>query len=130
MAARAYPDLGQLDKVDQYAQKSVGLGLTGHSRTRARCVAFQAVAYLHMGEIDAAGLQVVNDAWKLQSGHVFGEANQLVAAITPFRTPDASEFLDLAKELLTARASSPPSVRADRLASHDDVVSLGQLLFR
>lgn len=108
-AARAYRDLGQLDKAEQYAQKSVGLCLVGHGRTRAQRIAIQATAYLQMGEVDAAaaaGLQVVNDAWNLQSGHVFGEVAQLVTAITPFRSPDASEFLDQARELLTARAFS------------------------
>jgi tetratricopeptide (TPR) repeat protein len=107
-AARAYRDLGQLDKAEQYAQKSIGLCLVGHSRTRAQRLAIQANAYVRMGETEAAaavGLQVVSDAWSLQSGHVFSEVSQLAAAITPFHTPDASEFLDQARELLTAQAS-------------------------
>jgi hypothetical protein len=34
---------------------------------------------------------------------VFGEIAQLAIAIAPFETPVASEFLDQAHELLTAR---------------------------
>jgi len=113
-AARAYRDLGQLQKAEQYAEKSVGLCRAEHSRTRAQRNAIQATAHVRMGEIDAAaaaGLQVVNDAWSLHSGHVFGEVDRLVAAIAPFGAPEAGEFLDQAHELLTARAVSivPPA---------------------
>jgi tetratricopeptide (TPR) repeat protein len=116
-AARAYRDLGQLDKAERYAAKAVGLCLAGHSRTRAQRAAIQATAYLRMGEVGAAaaaGLQVVNDAWNLRSGHVLGEITQLAEAITPFRTPEAAEFLNQARELLMAQAPAltqpgPPS---------------------
>lgn len=60
-----------------------------------------------MGEIDAAAAaaaeQVVRRAWNLYSGHVFGEVAQLVAAIAPFKTPVARDFLDQAHELLAAQ---------------------------
>jgi hypothetical protein len=58
-----------------------------------------------MGEIDAAaaaGERVVREAWKLHSGHVFGEVAELVAAIAPIGTPVAEDFLDQARELLAA----------------------------
>jgi tetratricopeptide (TPR) repeat protein len=48
-AARAYRDLGQLDKAERYAAKSVGLCLAEHSRTRAQRNAIQATAYLRLG---------------------------------------------------------------------------------
>ena len=111
-AARAYRDLGQLQKAEQYAEKSVGLCLAEHIRTRAQRNAIQATAHLHMGEIDAAaaaGLQVVDDAWNLHSGHVFGEVDRLVAAIAPLRAVEAEEFLEQARELLTARGVSAVS---------------------
>jgi transcriptional regulator with XRE-family HTH domain len=113
-AARAYRDLGQLEKAEQYAEKSVGLCLAEHIRTRAQRNAIQATAHLRMGEIEAAaaaGLQVVNDAWNLHSGHVFGEVDRLVAAIAPLGGPEAEEFLEQAHELFTVRRVSavPPA---------------------
>jgi tetratricopeptide (TPR) repeat protein len=116
-AARAYRDLGQLDKAEQYAQKAVGLCLTGHARTRAQRTAIQATAYLRMGEVDAAaaaGLQVVNDAWNLRSGHVVGEVTQLVEAIAPFGALEAAGFLEQARELLAAQALAPAPSRPPR----------------
>ncbi len=110
-AARAYRDLGQLDKAEQYAAKAIGLCLTGHSRTRAQRTAIQATAHLRMGEVDAAaaaGLQVVNDAWNLRSGHVLGEVTQLAEAMAPLRAPDAAEFLDQARELLAVQMPALP----------------------
>jgi len=109
-AARAYLDLGQLHKAEQYAEKSVGLCLAEHSRTRAQRNAIQATAHQRMGEIDAAaaaGLLVVSDAWNLHSSHVFGEVGQLAAAIAPLGAPEAQEFLEQAHELLTARGPAP-----------------------
>jgi tetratricopeptide (TPR) repeat protein len=105
-AARAYRDLGQPRKAEEYAQKSVGLCLAGHSRTRAQRIAILATAHLRMGEIDAAaaaGEQVVREAWNLHSGHVFGEISQLTTAIASFATPAASDFLDQSRDLLAAR---------------------------
>jgi tetratricopeptide (TPR) repeat protein len=105
-AARAYRDLGELRKAEECAEKSVGLCLPEHSRTRAQRNTIQATAHLRMGEVDAAAAaaeRVVREAWNLHSGHVFGEVADLVAAIAPFGTPVASEFLDQARELLTAR---------------------------
>jgi hypothetical protein len=64
-----------------------------------------------MGEIDAAaaaGEQVVREAWNMHSGHVFGEIAELIAAIEHFRTPAAIDFLDQARELLSARRPVPP----------------------
>jgi tetratricopeptide (TPR) repeat protein len=105
-AARAYRDLGEPGKAEEYAEKSVGLCMTAHSRTRAQRNAIQATAHLSMGEVDAAaaaGERVVREAWNLHSGHVFGEVAQLAAAIAPFGTPAATDFLDQARELLAAR---------------------------
>jgi len=105
-AARAYRDLGEPRKAEEYAEKSVGLCIAAHSRTRAQRNTIQATAHLSMGEVDAAaaaGEQVVREAWNLHSGHVFGEVAQLAAAIAPFRTPAAADFLDQARELLAAR---------------------------
>jgi hypothetical protein len=105
-AARAYRDLGDLRRAEECAAKSVGLCLPEHSRTRAQRNTIQATAHLRMGEIDAAAAaaeRVVHEAWNLHSGHVFGEVAGLVAAITPFGTPAASDFLDQARELLTTR---------------------------
>jgi transcriptional regulator with XRE-family HTH domain/tetratricopeptide (TPR) repeat protein len=105
-AARAYRDLGELRKAEECAEKSVGLCLPEHSRTRAQRNTIQATAHLRMGEVDAAAAaaeRVVREAWNLNSGHVFGEVADLVAAMAPFGTPVASEFLDQARELLAAR---------------------------
>jgi tetratricopeptide (TPR) repeat protein len=105
-AARAYRDLGELRKAEECAEKSVGLCLPEHGRTRAQRNTIQATAHLRMGELDAAAAaaeRVVREAWNLHSGHVFGEVADLVAAIAPFGTPVASEFLDQAHELLAAR---------------------------
>ena len=115
-AARAYRDLGQFRKAGQYAAKSVGLCLAGHSRTRAQRNAIQATAYLHTGEIEAAaavGQQVVLGAWNLHSGHVFSEVAQLAGAIARFRAPEAEEFLDQAHELLAARGPGNLAPRGD-----------------
>lgn len=114
-AARAYRDLGDLRKAEECAERSVGLCLPEHSRTRAQRNTIQATAHLRMGEIDAAAAaaeRVVREAWNLHSGHVFGEVAELVAAITPFGTPVASEFLDQAHELLTARGPGPDGTAA------------------
>jgi tetratricopeptide (TPR) repeat protein len=114
-AARAYRDLGQLDKAEQYAQKAVGLCLTEHARTRAQRAAIQATAHLRMGEVDAAaaaGLQVVHDAWNLRSSHVVGEVTQLAEAIAPFRALEAAGFLEQARELLAAQAPAPAPSRS------------------
>ena len=111
-AARAYRDLGHPREAEEYAAKSVGLCLRDHSRTRAQRTTIQATAHLSMGEVDAAAAaaeRVVREAWKLHSGHVFGEVAQLVSAIAPFGTPVARDFLDQAHELLTARGSGPDS---------------------
>jgi DNA-binding XRE family transcriptional regulator len=109
-AARAYRDLGQLRKAEQCAALSIGLCLAGHSRTHAQRHAIQATAHLRMGDIDAAaatGEEVVRQAWNLTSGHVFADVANLVAAIEPFGTPVARDFLDHARELLEARGSAP-----------------------
>jgi hypothetical protein len=105
-AARAHRDLGDPRRAEECAAKSVGLCLPEHSRTRAQRNTIQATAHLRMGEIDAAAAaaeRVVHEAWNLHSGHVFGEVAGLVAAITPFGTPVAGDFLDQARELLAAR---------------------------
>jgi hypothetical protein len=68
-----------------------------------------------MGEVDAAAAaaeRVVREAWNLHSGHVFGEVAELVAAIAPFGTPVASEFLAQARELLVARGPRTDSSAA------------------
>ena len=105
-AARAYRDLGDPEKAEQYAERSVALCLTGHSRTRAQRSAIQATAHLQLGDVDAAaavGGGVVQEAWNLHSGHVFGEVSALAQAIAAVKTPAAGEFLELAHELLAAR---------------------------
>jgi tetratricopeptide (TPR) repeat protein len=105
-AARAHRDLGELRQAEESAQKSVMLCLPGHSRTRAQRSTISATAHLRKGELEAAvdaGEQVVREAWSLHSAHVFGEIAQLAAAIAPFKTLAASEFLDQARELLAAR---------------------------
>jgi tetratricopeptide (TPR) repeat protein len=114
-AARAHRDLGELRQAEECAEKSVGLCLPEHSRTRAQRNTIQATAHLRMGEVDAAAAaaeRVVREAWNLHSGHVFGEVADLVAAIAPFDTPVASEFLDQARELLTARRPEPDNTAA------------------
>ena len=105
-AARVYRDLGELSPAEEAAQKSVSLCLPGHGRTRAQRNTIRATVHLRKGELEAAvdaGEQLVCEAWNLHSGHVFGEIAQLAAAMTPFKTPLAREFLDQARELLTAR---------------------------
>ena len=105
-AARTYRDLGELRQAEDAAQKSVMLCLPGHSRTRAQRNTIRANVHLRKGELEAAVAaeeQVVQEAWSLHSGHVFGEVTQLAAAIASFKTPVASEFLDQARELLAAR---------------------------
>src|SRR5258708_13170001 len=52
-AARAYRDLGQPRQAEEYAQRSVGLCLAGHSRTHAQRNAIHATAHLPMAETDA-----------------------------------------------------------------------------
>jgi transcriptional regulator with XRE-family HTH domain len=107
-AARAYRDLGHPREAEEYAAKSVGLCLRGHSRTRAQRTTIQATAHLSMREVDAAAAaaeRVVREAWNLHSGHVFAEVAQLVAAIAPYGTPVARDFLDQAHDLLAARGS-------------------------
>ncbi len=109
-AARAYRDLGQPRQAEEYAQRSVGLCLPGHSRTHAQRNAIQATAHLQMGEIDAAAAaaeQVVREAWNLHSGHVFDEVAQLTAAIAASDTPETRDFLEQARELLAARGPRP-----------------------
>lgn len=109
-AARAYRDLGDPRKAEEYAERSVGLCLAGHSRTRAQRNAIQATAHLRMGEIDAAAAaaeEVVREAWNLHSGHVFGEVAQLMTAIAESGTPTARDFLEQAGELLAARGPGP-----------------------
>ncbi len=111
-AARAYRDLGRLAEAEQCAQKSVGLCLPAHSRTRAQRYAIHAAAHLRMGEIDAAaaaGEHVVREAWNLHSSHVFGEVAKLARELAGYKTPVAADFLDQARELLEARGSQATS---------------------
>ncbi len=80
--------------------------LAPHSRTRAQRNTIQATAHLRMGEVEAAaaaGEQVIREAWNLHSRHVFGEIAELATAIKSFATPAANDFLDQARELLSAR---------------------------
>jgi tetratricopeptide (TPR) repeat protein len=105
-AARAYRDLGELRRAEECALKAVGMCLAPHSRTRAQRNTIQATAHLRMGEVEAAaaaGEQVIREAWNLHSRHVFGEIAELATAIKPFATPVANDFLDQARELLSAR---------------------------
>lgn len=105
-AARAYRDLGRLAEAEQCAQKSVGLCLPAHGRTRAQRYAIHAAAHLRMGEIDAAaaaGEHIVREAWTLHSSHVFGDVAQLARQLAHYKTPVAADFLDQAHELLEAR---------------------------
>jgi transcriptional regulator with XRE-family HTH domain len=109
-AARAYRDLGDLHKAEEYAEKSAGLCLPGHTRTHAQRNAIQATAHLRLREIDAAaaaGQQVIRDAWNLRSGHVFDEITQLAEAISGFDAAEARDFLDQAHDLLAARRQTP-----------------------
>jgi len=105
-AARAYRDLGDPKKAEQYAERSLALCLTGHSRTRAQRSAIQAAAHLQMGDVDAAaalGEGIVREAWNLHSGHVFDEVSALARALAAVKTPAADGFLEQAHELLAAR---------------------------
>ena len=105
-AARAYRDLGRLAEAEQCAQKSVGLCLPAHGRTRAQRYAIHAAAHLRMGEIDAAaaaGENIVREAWTLHSSHVFGEVAHLARQLSQHKSPVAAAFLDQARELLDAR---------------------------
>ncbi len=110
-AARAYRDLGRLADAEQAAQKSVGLCLPAHGRTRAQRYAIHAVADLRMGEIDAAAAaagHIVGEAWTLHSSHVFGDIAQLAWQLAGYRTPVAADFLGQARELLEARGPMGP----------------------
>jgi len=109
-AARAYRDLGRQREAEQCAQKSVGLCLPGHNRTRAQRYAIHAAAHLRMREADAAAAvaeHVVREAWGLHSSLVFSEIAQLAAQIAAYKTPATAGFLDQARELLDARAPVP-----------------------
>jgi transcriptional regulator with XRE-family HTH domain len=110
-AARAHRDLGELRRAEECALKAVGMCLAPHSRTRAQRNTIQATAHLRLGEVEAAvaaGEQVIREAWNLHSRHVFGEIAELVAAIKTFATPTATDFLDQAQELLSAREPTLP----------------------
>ena len=48
---RAYRDLGELRKAEECAERSVGLCLPEHSRTRAQRNTIQATAHLRMGAL-------------------------------------------------------------------------------
>jgi len=116
-AARAYRDLGELRQAEDAAEKSVALCLPGHSRTRAQRNAIRATAHLRNGELEAAvdaGQQVVEEAWRLHSGHVFSEVAQLAVAVSPYKTPVASEFVGRARELLAARGQLASSSHPGR----------------
>jgi transcriptional regulator with XRE-family HTH domain len=111
-AARAYRDLGRLAEAEQYAQRSVGLCLPAHGRTRAQRYAIHAAAHLRMGEVDAAaaaGEHIVREAWTLHSSHVFGEIAQLAKQLAQHKSPVAADFLDQARELLEARGPKAAS---------------------
>jgi len=130
-AARAYRDLGQAGRAEQYAARSVGLCQPAHARTRAQRTTIQATACLDMGEVDAAAAaagQVVREAWNLHSGRVFGGVAQLADALRPFRTPVAKDFEDQAEELLEARGVTPGTTAG--LAGHDDLERLSQPALR
>jgi DNA-binding transcriptional regulator YiaG len=124
-AARAYRDLGEMNRAEESVQKSVTLCMPGHSRTHAQRSTIRATAHLGSGELEAAidaGEQVIRDAWSLYSAHVFGEVAQLAAAIAPFRTPAASDFVNQTRELLASRGQ----LAIARLAGCDHLESLGK----
>jgi len=107
-AARVYRDLGEPERAEQCAERSVAQCLTGHRRTHSQRSTIQAAARLQLGDVDAAaavGEEVVREAWNLHSGHVFGEVSALARAIAAVKTPAAAGFLDQARELLAARAA-------------------------
>ncbi len=111
-AARAYRDLGEPQRAEPCAEKSVTLCLAAHSRTRAQRTAIQATVLAAMGEVDAAaavGERTVREAWNLHSGHVFGDVAALVQLIEPCKARGAGDFLEQARELLAARVPSTPA---------------------
>ena len=87
-AARAYRDLGEPRKAEPCAEKSVTLCLAAHSRTRAQRTRHPGHRPGRMGEVDAAaaaGERMVQEAWNLHSGHVFGDVTALIGVIEPYQ---------------------------------------------
>ena len=105
-AARAHADLHHGEEARRYAQQSVILCRSDHSRTRAQRNAILARTHVALGEIDQAaaiGVRIVDDAWNLHSSHVHAEVAALARTIKTARPREADEFVSSADDLLTAR---------------------------
>jgi hypothetical protein len=110
--ARAFRDLAatgleSAKTAGEHAGRSAALSNPGHGRTRAQRTAILATAWLQLGEIDraaAAGEQVVQAAWLLNSRHVEADIATLLAAIEPTRSRAIGDFTEQARDFLTRRA--------------------------
>jgi len=105
-AARAYGDLRQSVPAQRYAEESIRLCLSDHSRTRAQRNAILARAHLARGEIEqaaAVGVRIVDDAWNLHSSLVYTEVAALAHTIKTQAVSGTDEFVARVDDLLTAR---------------------------
>ena len=106
-AARALRDLRQPREAEHHAVASLALCQDGHSRTYAQRNAILATTQLQLGDIEAAaaiGLLIIADAWRLRSSHVHSDLAALVRALESNDSTATKDFLEQARELLTARS--------------------------
>lgn len=104
--ARALRDLQQSRAAAHHAEASLALCQNGHHRTRAQRNAILATAQLQLGDVDAAaatGLQLVDCAQQLRSGHVDDDLASLVHTVAANPSKASDDFLHQARELLAGR---------------------------
>jgi hypothetical protein len=107
-AARAYRYLRRGTDCARFAGQAIAACQPEHSRTRAQRYAILAAAHVQSGELEQAavtGSQIVRVAWNLHSRHVDEEIIGLAKAIRRRNARSGQEFLDQAREYLTARAA-------------------------
>lgn len=105
-AARAMCALRRPHEAEQFATYAIDRCLPSHRRTRAQRVALLACSLQQARDLDgaaAAGEQVVDDSWTLDSEHVRREVKMLADALSVSRNVAVRRFIDRADEMLRAR---------------------------
>jgi hypothetical protein len=105
-AARAMCALGRPREAREFATYSIEHCLPGHSRTRAQRRALLATAQYQARDFEQAavvGEQIVDDAWRLRSGHVRHEVVRLARMLKQSKSEPVVRFIGQARELSQAQ---------------------------
>jgi transcriptional regulator with XRE-family HTH domain len=108
-AARAMCALGRPKEAQSFARYAITHCLPHHRRTRAQREALLATALYQDHDLEqaaAVGEQIVDEAWRLHSGHVRDEVMDLARLLRQAKSRTARRFVQHAQELSRAMPSS------------------------